>query len=62
MCETSLAKHSNRNNRAASTEDRDERNHPDGIAEQRRTDPHAHSHDEHDCGRNNSNKSVHGAL
>jgi hypothetical protein len=47
LFETSLAEHSNRNNGAASTEDRDERDCPDGIAEQCRTDPHAHSHDEH---------------
>jgi hypothetical protein len=33
--ETSLAEYSDRNNGAASTKDRDERNCPDGIAEQR---------------------------
>ena len=46
-----LAKHSNRNDRAASAKDRDERNSPQGIAEQCRSDPHTHSHDNHDCGR-----------
>ena len=59
--ETSLAEYSDRNNGAASTKDRDERNCPDGIAEQRRSDSHTHGHDEHDCGRNNGNKPVHGA-
>jgi hypothetical protein len=60
LFETSLAEHSNRNNGASSTEDRDERDCPDGIAEQCRTDPHAHSHDEYDCGRNDGSKPVHG--
>ena len=55
-----LAEHANCNNRAASTQDRNERNCPDGIAEQCRSDPHAHSHDEHDCGWNDGNEPVHG--
>ena len=37
----------------------DERNCPEGIAQQCRSDPHAHSRDEHDCGRNNGDKPVH---
>jgi len=40
---------------------RDQRNRPDGIGEQCRSDPHTHSYDEYDCGRNNGNKPVHGA-
>jgi len=60
LFETSLAEHSDRNDGAASTKERDERDCPDGIAEQCRSDPHAHSHDEYDCGRNNGNKPVHG--
>src|SRR5271169_4274481 len=56
-----LTKHSNRNNGAASPKDRDERDCPDGVAEQSRSNPHTHSHDEHDCGRNDGNKPVHGA-
>ena len=55
-----LAEYANCNNRAASTQDRNERNCPDGIAEQCRSDPHAHSHDEHDCGWNDGNEPVHG--
>ena len=58
---TPLAEHANCNNRAASTQDRNERNCPDGIAEQCRSDSHAHSHDEHDCGWNDGNEPVHGA-
>ena len=61
LFQTSLAEHSNRNNGAAGAKDRDQRNCPDGIAEQCRADSHAHSHDEHDCSRNNGNKPVHGA-
>jgi hypothetical protein len=61
LFETLLAEHSDRNDGAASTKDRDERNCPDWIAEQCRSDPHTHSHDEHDCGWNNGNKPVHGA-
>ena len=61
MFETSLAKHSNRNNGAASTKERDQRNCPDGIAEQCRSDSHADSYDEHDCGRNDGNKPAHDA-
>jgi len=57
-----LAEHSNRNNGTASPKNRDQRNSPDGVAEQSRSDPHTHSHDEHDCGWNNGNKLVHGAL
>jgi hypothetical protein len=57
--ETSLAEQSDRNDRATSTKDGDERNCPEGIAQQCRSDPHAHSHDEHDYGRNNGNKPVH---
>ena len=38
MFESALAEYSDRNNGAASTKDRDERNCPDGIAEQRRSD------------------------
>ena len=57
-----LAKHSNRNDRTASAKDRDERNSPQGVAEQCRSDPHTHSHDNHDCGRDGSIKPVHGAL
>jgi hypothetical protein len=62
LIETSLAEYSDRNNGAASTKERDERDCPDGVSEQCRSDSHAYGHDEHDCGRNNSNKSVHGAL
>jgi len=58
---TPLAEHTNCNNRAASTKNRNERNCPDGIAEQCRSDSHAHSHDEHDCGWNDGNQPVHGA-
>jgi hypothetical protein len=58
---TPLAEHANSNNRAASAKDRNERNCPDGIAEQCRSDSHAHSHDEHDCGWNDGNEPVHGA-
>ncbi len=61
LSSTPLAKHANCNNRAASTKDRNERNCPDGIAEQCRSDSHAHSHDEHDCGWNDGNEPVHGA-
>ena len=61
LFETSLAEHSNRNNGATSTKERDQRNCPDGIAEQCRSDPHADSYDEHDCGRNDGNKPAHGA-
>jgi hypothetical protein len=61
LFKTPLPEYSDRNNGAAGTKDRDERNCPDGIAEQCRADPHAHSHDEHDCGRNDGNKPVHGA-
>jgi hypothetical protein len=57
LLETSPTEYSNRNNGAASTKDRDERNCPDRIS-----DSHTHSHDEHDRGRNNGNKPVHGAL
>ena len=59
LFETSLAEHSNRNNGAAGAKDRDQKNCPDGIAEQCRSDSHAHSHDEHDCGRDDGNKPVH---
>jgi hypothetical protein len=52
LIETSLAENSNRNNSAASTEEPDERDCPEGIAEQCRSNSHTHSHDEHDCGRN----------
>jgi hypothetical protein len=62
LFQTSLAEYSDRNNGAASTKERDERNCPDGTAEQCRPDPDAHSHDEHDCGRNDGNKLLHGAL
>jgi hypothetical protein len=61
LIETSLAEYSDRNNGAASTKDRDERDCPDWVSEQCRSDSHAYGHDEHDCGRNNGNKSVHGA-
>ena len=61
MFETPLAEHSNRNNGATGAKERDERNCPDGIAEQYRSDSHAHSHDEHDCGWNDGNEPVHGA-
>jgi hypothetical protein len=39
----------NRNNGADRTKDRNERGCPDGLVEQRRSDPHRHSHDEHDA-------------
>src|ERR1700730_8291939 len=61
LFETSLAEHSNRDNGAPSTKERDERNCPDGVTEQCRSDPHTHRHNEHNCGRNNGNKPVHGA-
>jgi hypothetical protein len=56
-----LAKHSHRSYRAASAKDCDEWNSPDGIAEQCRSDPHTHSHNHHDCGRDGSIKPAHGA-
>src|SRR5205807_7490050 len=46
LFETSLAEHSNRNNGAPSTKERDERNCPDGVTEQCRSDPHTHRHNE----------------
>src|ERR1700738_34345 len=55
LFETSLAEHSNRNNGAPSTKERDERNCPDGVTEQCRSDPRTHRHNEHNCGRNNGN-------
>jgi hypothetical protein len=56
LFETSLAEHSDRNDGAASTKERDERDCPDGIAEQCRSDPHAHCHDEYDRGRNDGHQ------
>jgi hypothetical protein len=61
LFETALAEYSDRNNGAGRTKERDERNCPDGIAAQCPSDSYAHSHDEHDCGRNKGNKPVHGA-
>ena len=61
MVEPSLAENSNRNNSAASTKERDERNCSEEIAEQCLSDSHTHSHDEHDCGRNDGDEPVHDA-
>jgi hypothetical protein len=47
LVETSPTERSNRNDGDASTKDRDEGDCPVGIAQQCRSDPHTHRHDEH---------------
>jgi transposase InsO family protein len=61
LVETSPTEHSNRNDGAPGTKDRDQGDCPDGVVQQRRSNPHTHSHDEHDCSRNNGYKPVHRA-